>query len=295
VRVAILAAEQDGVVSTAQLRARGLDGAAIAVRVRTGRLHRVHHGVYAVGHAAITLRGRFMAAVLACGEGAVLSHFAAGALWGFLTWDERLPDVTVVGSAGRMRPGLRIHRVRALDERDAMRNRAIPVTTAARALLELADDLPDKGLRRATRQAQAKNLTNVRLIADVLTRANGRRGARRLATLIADGPAPTRSELEDVMLDLVVEAGLARPQINRRLGRVYPDLRWPQQRLTVECDGVKWHRGKLASEDDAGRQARLEADGERVLRVTWQQVVAQPQQTVRRLVAAGAPYTDGQK
>ncbi|MEA2220947.1 MAG: hypothetical protein QOJ35_3573 [Solirubrobacteraceae bacterium] len=294
VRVAILAAEQDGVVSTAQLHARGLNNAAIAVRVRNGRLHRIHQGVYAVGHEAITLRGRFMAAVLACGDGAVLSHAAAGALWGFLTWDERLPEVTVVGSGGRRRPGLRIHRARGLDPRDVRRNLAIPVTTVERALLDLADDLPDKGLRRATRQAQAMNLTNVRLIADVLTRADGRRGARRLARLIADGPAPTRSELEDVVLDLVVAAGLARPQINRRLGRVYPDLRWPQERLTVECDGRAWHAGKLATEDDAERQARLEADGERVLRVTWQQVVAQPQLTVRRLVAAGAPYTDRQ-
>jgi very-short-patch-repair endonuclease len=175
-----------------------------------------------------------------------------------------------------------------------MRNRTIPVTTVARTLLDVADDLPHKGLRRGTRQAQAMGLTNVRLIADVLTPANGRRGSRRLTALIADGPTPTRSELEDLVLDVIVRAGLQRPEINRRMGRFHPDLRWPQQRLTVECDSATRHDGKLASEDDAERQARLEADGERVLRVTWQQALRQPQRTVARLVAAGAPYTDAQ-
>ena len=199
--------------------------------------------------------------------------------------------MTVVGSV-RRHAGLRIHRARALDERDVRRNLTIPRTTPARTLLDLADHLSDKALRRAVRQAQAMHLTNVRQIADVLERANGRRGAGRLAALIADGPTPTRSELEDLVLDVIERAGIQRPQINRRLGRVYPDLRWPEQRLTVECDGATWHSGKLATEDDATRQARLEADGERVLRVTWQQALTQPRQTAQRIVAAGAPYTD---
>jgi very-short-patch-repair endonuclease len=168
------------------------------------------------------------------------------------------------------------------------------VTTPARTLLDLADDLPRKGLRRATRQAQAMHWTNVRQIADVLARANGRRGAARLAALIADGPAPTRSELEDVVLDLILAAGLQRPAVNERLGAVFPDLRWPDQRLTVECDGAAWHDGTLAREDDAERQARLEATGERVLRVTWRQAVTSPRQTLARMIAAGAPYTDRQ-
>lgn len=288
-RVAMLAAEQEGVVSTAQLHGLGLDDAAIRRRVRKGQLHRVYHGVYAVGHTAISLNGRFMAAVLACGETAALSRYSAGTLDGYLTWDDRRPEVTVVGPP-RRHAGIRVHRTRHLDERDVRRNLTIPRTTVARTLLDLADDLPDQALRRAVRQAQAMNLTHVRRIADVLTRANGRRGATRLAALIADGPAPTRSELEDVMLDLVDGAGFQRPEINRRLGRVYPDLRWPAQRLTVECDSATWHSGKLATEDDAARQARLEAGGERVLRVTWEQVLQQPRQTIARLAAAGAPY-----
>ncbi len=215
--------------------------------------------------------------------------YSAGTLDGYLTWDDRFPEVLVLGSGGRSHQGIRVHRARDLDSRDVRRNLTIPRTTVARTLLDLADDMPDQALRRAVRQAQALKLTHVRQIADVLTRSNGRRGASRLAALIAEGPAPTRSELEDVVLDLIDGAGLLRPEINVRLGRYYPDLRWPEQRLTVECDSVTWHDGKLAREDDAERQARLEACGERVLRITWRQALEQPHRTVERIVAAGAP------
>jgi len=291
-RVAALAAEQHGVVSVTQLLELGMSRAAIHVRVRNGRLHRLHRGVYAVGHEALTLDARFMAAVLASGPAAALGYRSGGALWTIMTWeDTHLIEVIVVHGAGRSRPGLHIHCARRLDPRDVTRRHGIPVTTPARTLLDLADVLTDKGLRRAVRQAQALHLTNVHQIADVLTRSNGRRGASRLAALIADGPAPTRSELEDLVLGVILEGGLRKPQINRRLGRVYPDLRWPEQRLTVECDSATWHDGKLAQEDDAERQARLEAGGERVLRVTWQQALQHPEQTIARLVAAGAPYT----
>lgn len=293
VRLAALAAEQYGVVSRRQLIGLGMRTSAIDVRIANGRLHAMHRGVYAVGHGAPSLEGRFMAATLACGPSSALGYCAGGAHWVFMAWDDtRLIEVVVAGSAMRSRPGLKIHRTRHLDPLDVTRHRGIRVTTPARTLLDLADVLPDKGLRRAVRQAQSLHLTSVRQIADVLTRAGGRRGAHRLAALIADGPAPTRSELEDLVLDVIAGAGLRRPQINRRLGAVIPDLRWPEQRLTLECDGVQWHGGRLAREDDAERQARLEAAGERVLRVTWQQATTQPRQLAERLVAAGAPYTD---
>ena len=292
VRVARLAAEQHGVVSAAQLLERGLPRTAIQVRVRNGRLHPVHRGVYAVGHRALTLKGRFMAAVLAGGAGAALGYRSAGAEWECVEWDDDyyLIEVVIPRSAPLRHPGLRIHRTRRLDPRDVMRHDGIPITTPARTLLDLADVLPDKGLRRAVRQAQALRLVSVRQLADVLTRAQGRRGARRLAALVAEGPTPTASDLEDLVLGVVVDGGLRRPpQINRRHGSVYPDLRWPEQRVTVECDSTTWHSGKLASEDDAERQARLEADGERVLRVTWQQALKNPEQTIARLIAAGVP------
>ncbi len=277
-------------VSAAQLAAAGVRRSAVQSRVRAGRLHLVHRGVYAVGHSALTLDARFMAAVLACAPSGHLSHRAAAACWGFLPWDEAfLIEVTVPYSGPRTRPGLRVHRTRLVDPRDFDRHRGIPITTVERALLDLAEELSDKGMRRAVRQSQALYLTNVRLIADALTRAGGRRGAPRLAALIADGPAPTRSDLEDMVLDLIIAAGLRRPQINARMGSVFPDLRWPDLRLTLECDGARWHYGRLAREDDGERQARLEAAGERVLRVSWQQALTRPRQTVARLVAAGVP------
>jgi len=160
VQVARRAAAQHGVVSAAQLRADGLNREAICVRVGNGRLHRTHHGVYAVGHDSLTRDARFMAAVLACGSRAALSHFAGGALWDYLEWDDRWPEVTVAGSAARCRPGLRIHRARSLDAGDITRRHGIPVTSAARTVLDLAAMLPDKGLRRVVRQSQARGHTS---------------------------------------------------------------------------------------------------------------------------------------
>lgn len=295
-RVAQEAAQQAGVISTAQLHRLGLNKGAVQVRVRRGQLHPVHRGVYAVGHPAISLHGRFWAAVLACGSGALLSHFAAAVLWGLLKWDDRLIGVTVVGSGGRRRAGLRIHRTRALHPRDHDRQYGIRVTSPARTLLDLAgSDLSDKALRRAVRQAQSLHLTNVRQIAELLEHANGHRGVARLAALIADGPEATESMHEDVVLDLLLAAGFEHPVVNGTLvvaGKPYrPDLRWPAQRLILEIDSG-WHDGRLAQEDDAVRQGDLEAVGERVLRTTRERAMRQPHQLVRRLVAAGAPYTD---
>jgi very-short-patch-repair endonuclease len=109
---------------------------------------------------------------------------------------------------------------------------------------------------------------------------------------VATGPAPTRSELEDVLLDLILKAGFRRPDINLPMRingqRVIPDLRWPEHNLVIEADGAAWHDDKLSREDDAERQALLEAHGERVVRVTWKQAVSQPRQTLARIRAAGA-------
>jgi very-short-patch-repair endonuclease len=120
-----------------------------------------------------------------------------------------------------------------------------------------------------------------------------RRGAKRLARIVATGPAPTRSELEDAVLDLVLRGGLAHPNVNVPLvlndRRVVPDFRWPAQRLVIEADGAAWHDHRIAREDDAERQALLEAHGERVLRITWDQAIARPSQTLARVRAAGAP------
>jgi len=143
------------------------------------------------------------------------------------------------------------------------------------------------------RQAQAERLASVRQFADVLRRAPGHRGARRIAQIIATGPASTASGHEDDVLDLILAAGLEHPLVNARLvvdgEPYYPDLRWPAQRLSLEIDSSPWHDGPLAQQLDAERQARLEATGERVLRTTREQALQAPALLVTRLVAAGAP------
>ncbi len=283
-----LAAVCDGVLSIHQLRACGLEDHAVARRVRDGQLHRLYRGVYAVGHPGLTLRGRFRAAVLACGDRAVLSHFAAAAFWGFWTWDERLIDVTI-GHGTRAIDGIRIHRSRTL-ERDVRVRHGIRVTTPARTLLDLAAVLPERALRRIARRAQAQRAVSIRQILELLERADGHHGAERLRAVIADGPTPTRSDLEDILLDLLDQANIERPEINAplRFGAetITPDYLFRAQRVAIEADSVTWHEHKLTRERDAEKQAQLEAIGLRVLRITWRQITRSPQQTLARIRAA---------
>lgn len=131
---------------------------------------------------------------------------------------------------------------------------------------------------------------NLRQLNEALTRLGPRRGSRRLASVIATGPAPTQSVLEDVVLDLLLAGGVEHPDVNRPLQiggrRVVPDFRWPEHRRVVEADRAAWHDHKLAREDDVERQAALEAAGERVVRVTWAQAISEPQRTLARIRAA---------
>jgi len=295
-RAANRAARQHGLLRSDQLAACGLDRAAVARRVRKGWLHRIHTGVYAVGWAPQTLHAHFMAAVLAGGEGAQLSHWASCALAELVRWDGRTIEVTVRGSGGRARRGIRFHRTRSLDPRDTTHRHGIPCTTPARAILEISPQLSDRRLKRLVRQAQAEKLASLRQFQAMLRRANGHAGTHRIARIIATGPAPTASGHEDDVLDLILHAGFAHPQVNQRLvvgaatwaNPYVPDLRWPVQQLIVEVDSA-WHDGHLAHELDAERQAELEAAGERVLRTTLDQARANPGQLSARLDAAGAP------
>jgi hypothetical protein len=163
--------------------------------------------------------------------------------------------------------------------------------------VDLAAVVPYKLLRRAVRQAQSLQRVNVPQLVATIRRLGPQRGVANLNGILATGPAPTRSVLEDVVLDLILAAGLARPEVNKPLllarRRVIPDFRWPEQRVVVEADGGAWHDNRTAREDDAERQAILEAHGERVLRVTWAQAITQPSQTLTRLRAAGVPRLTG--
>ncbi len=292
-RVAALAAPQWGVVDVAQLHSCGITDAGIESRVARGLLHRKHQGVYAVGHPHLPLEGRFLAALLACGEGAVLSHRAAAAAGGYLAWQGGPIDVLVKDTTTRVHEGIRVHRTQRLEPHEIQRRNGLTTTTPARTLVDLAAVLDAKALRRATREAQAqKRVTHAELIR-TLERLRPCRGARKLEQLLATGPAPTGSELEDLVLDLLLNAGFQRPAINQAITlgatTIVPDFRWPEQRLTLEADGAEWHDNPIARADDAERQALLEAHGDRVIRVRWQQVIRDRPRTVARLRAAGAP------
>ena len=288
VAVARHAAHQWGVLSTQELRDCGLSLDAIGVRVRNGRLHPLYRGVYAVGHANIPLEGHFLAAVKA--SDGVLSHYSAATLYGLVTWDHRYPEV--ITTAKRAHTGIRAHRSSTLEAQDVTSHKGIPITTPARTLMDLAATLPYKPLRRAVREAQRKLVTIAQLV-DTLDRLGPRRGTANLTKILATGHAPTRSELEDTVLDLILRAGFRHPDVNKPIRiqgqTIVPDFRWPGEKLTIEADGAEWHDDRLTREDDAERQAILEAHGERVLRVTWAQAVAQRRQTLNRIRAAGAP------
>jgi predicted transcriptional regulator of viral defense system len=291
VLVARLAARQRGMVTTWQLLACGLTHNAIATRVRRGQLHRVYRGVYAVGHDALTQTASFVAAVLACGAQATLAHHAAAAHLVMLEYDGRDPDVIVPRGGGRRIDGIRAHRSR-LDRRDVWIRDGIRVTSPARTILDLAATTHPKPLRRLARQAQAEQRVNVRQLLDVLDRNPHHRGAARLRATIADGPAPTRSDHEDLVLDLLDRAGIERPELNPRMRLddrpISPDMLWRADRLVVECDSRRWHSDPLTQQDDADKQAILEAHGYRVVRITWQQALQRPSQTLARLSGGGS-------
>jgi hypothetical protein len=162
--------------------------------------------------------------------------------------------------------------------------------------VDLAGALGYRPLRRAVRQAQSLRHVQLPQLTEALARLGPRRGSRNLRMILATGPAPTRSELEDVVLDLILGGGLEHPDVNVPLAlagrRVIPDFRWARQKLVVEADGATWHDDRLSREDDAERQALLEAHGERILRVTWEQAIARPRQTLARIRAAGAPVAN---
>ncbi len=297
VQVALAAARSWSVLTTAELRRCGLTDDGIWVRVRNGRLHPLHRSVYAVGHANPPLEGCFLGAVKACGAGALLSRVAAASHRGWMSWDHRLPEVLVAGRDAPEHPGIRTFETAYLPPEDVTILAGIPITSPVRTLLDLAGMLGHKQLRRVVREAQARDHVDLAELARRLHGPGPTRGRARLRRIIATGPAPTRSQLEDTVLDLLLGGGIAHPRVNEPLWlggrRVIPDFRWPEQRLVLEADGAAWHENPLAREDDAERQAILEAHGERVLRVTWKQAVGRGAETLRRVRAAGAPLDTG--
>jgi predicted transcriptional regulator of viral defense system len=287
--IAHLAERQYGVVGRRQLLDAGIGRGAIAPRLASGRLFRLHAGVYAVGHRAITARGRWLAAVLACGDGAVLSHRTAAALWGIRPSSSPRIEVTVPTEGGRARPGIVIHRSRAPLE--ATVHERIPVTTPARTLLDLAGTLDAAGLARAVEQAEVLRLFDLRAIEAALEMHRGRRGAARLRCALDDARFElTRSELERRFLRLCERHALPPPLVNALVGGLEVDFHWPALRLIVEMDSLRFHGTRTAFERDRARDAHLLAAGWRVLRFTHRRLAHEPgwiAGTIERVVARG--------
>ena len=288
-RIAELAARQGGVVSSEQLSALGLDTRDIGHRLSIGRLHRLHRGVYAVGHRRLAGQGRYMAAVLACGKCAVVSHRSAAAWWGLLQTDQALVDVTSPHGRHAI-AGVRRHQARSLAPHDTTIHDGMPITSVARTLLDLAATVRSDRLERALAQAERLQLYDHRAIADVLSRSNGHRGRTALTKATAAEPKLTRSELEIRFLALVRQAGLPEPQTNLPLIALdHPDpevdFYWPTHRLVVETDGWKDHGTKTAFKRDRRKDAALVASGYRVLRFTYDDVTRDGATVVRRLRA----------
>jgi hypothetical protein len=245
--------------------------------------------VYAVGGAVLPREGRWLAAVMASGPGAVLSHVSAAVHWNLLNYEPPLPEVTAPASR-KGAAGIRLHRSHSLDAQDTTNHQGIPTTTVHRTLLDIAAQVPIHHLERALAQAERLQLYDHRAITETIARANGHRGTKRLSQAIAGDPQFTRGELEARMRELVRDHGLPRPSFNVSLDApdhpgLEVDCYFPTHRLVVETDGWDTHRTRQAFEDDRAKDAALLAAGYRVVRFTWRQLRYDPQTVADRLIA----------
>jgi very-short-patch-repair endonuclease len=251
--IAGLAARQHGVVSAAQLKDAGIDKSAISRRVQDGRLHSLHRAVYAVGHTRLSFEGRCMAAALALGDGAVVSHLSAAALWGMLKPHSGPIHITVPGDGGRRkRRDLKVHRSASLIAGVSVLRDGIRVTKAARTLRDLHRVVSQGTYRTAVRRA-----LDLRLISSEQLRSDD---------------DLTRSELERLFLSLCRRHHFPQPEVNARIDPYEVDFLWREQRVIVETDSWRHHADRSSFERDRARDAHLQSLGFRVLRFTHRQL-----------------------
>jgi very-short-patch-repair endonuclease len=265
-----LAARQFGVFAVWQ--APGLSPSGVRSRLARGRLHRVHRGVYAVGHPTLRLEGRLMAAVLACGPGAVLSHRSAAALWAIRPSARGTTDVTVLRGAGRSRPGIDVHLAREID---ATTVDGIPVTTVGRTIVDLTEVLNRRGVEKAIQEAEYQRLFDL----NELNRAmQGRRGAPVLTSLLAQfrGDTRTKSDPEELYLAIIRQADVPHPSCNVYVEGYERDFVWPKPRVIVEIDARSTHDNPWAWEEDRVRDQAATIKGWRVVRFTKSQLENEP-------------------
>jgi very-short-patch-repair endonuclease len=272
-----------GVVARVELLDAGVTPAEIEQRLATGALIREYPGVYRVGHRAPSLEARYMAAVLACGEGALLSGRAAGYLFGAIKGPAPPPEVTAP-TERRVR-GVKTHRSRGLGREDATSWRGIPVTTLPRTLVDLAAVLDLDDLARACHEARVRHGTTPGQVEAVLARRPKSPGAAKLRAILRGDARVTLSKLEKRFLVLLRDAGLPLPQTNRRAGRYWVDCRWPELRLTVELDSYRYHNSRHAWEQDRRREREARARGDDFRRYTYGDVFEQPQLMLAELHA----------
>jgi predicted transcriptional regulator of viral defense system len=293
--IAELAAVQHSLVAHYQLTDLGLDRNAITYRVKAGRLWVKHRGVYAVGQPRVTIHGELMAAVLAGGPDALLSHWSAGRLWGLVGRRLRPIHVTVPRGHVDGHPGTRFHRTRSLHAEDrAVRDR-IPVTSVARTLVDLAAVTTPAQLAKAFEEAIRIDLLDPPALARTLERSNGRRGVKRLRRLLVEElhlPDDTRPGVETEFAAYCRARGLPLPAFNVLVGGHLVDAYWPEHRLAVELDSRAWHRTWQARERDLARDADLLANfGVRVIRITTRRLRQQPdvvEHELRRLLGVAS-------
>jgi very-short-patch-repair endonuclease len=294
-----LARRQHGVVGREQLLGMGMGRRVIARRLEQRRLHEVHRGVYVLGVRRISRRGRWMAAVLACGERALLSHRSAARLWGLLSPASDWIDVT--------RPDRRVNRHGIVSHRSCVPDDerlvvdGIPVTSPFRTVFDLAAISTLRELERAWHEAEVRGLRDRVSLPMLLERYPGRRGSRNLRSLL-ETPEPvgfTRNDFEEAFVAFVDSYELRRPRMNGTLairGRFFEiDALWEDERVAVELDSRSVHGTSRNFESDKQRDRILLAEGWRTMRVTWRQLQDEPEEVAADLrLALGQEVGDRQ-
>jgi len=286
-----LASQQEGVVSRRQLLAAGLSRATIDQWVRGAGLVALHRGIYLVASPLVPPRARVMAATLAIGTGAAVSHRTAAGLWAMLpsgpAASPREVDVSVVRSSHPIHRGIRLHQSTSLLRSEVRHLGRIPVTSPVRTIVDIAATSAGRDLERILAEAQASRLVSGAELGAQIERSRSRPGIPRLRALLAasGGPRLTRSEAEERLLALIDEAGLARPLTNSTTCGLEVDFVWPGHGVAVEVDGFAFHSSRDAFERDRERTQILSAAGYQVVRVSWRQIVETPAPTIARLAS----------
>ena len=284
-QIAAIASDQRALVTHVQLRELGIPRRTIADAVKRRRLHPYRHrGVYSLVEAkALPPLALEQAAVLACGQRALLSHLTGLSLWGVTEPYPGPTQLTVVGAdTGRRRGGLEVHRTRSIPLAEARRHHGLPIVAPARALLDAAPLLSSRGLELALDTALRRQITSATAIRDTLERHPRRNGVPLLRALL-DPERPssmTESPGQERLLGLIRRAGLPAPETEQWVGRYRVDLMWRQQRLVVEFDGWLWHGTRARFEADRSRDNWLRNRGWRVIRVTWRQLHEEPERVL---------------